>query len=160
MYASRLPSVDMRQEDWISAMDRTSTGHYCVDYCQPPEHADLCHSSYVMSDDLAMHYEFEELYWRLYRVVVTRVQRLRDLDGDHPTQDLRGRPVHQVPLYDSDQAANYAYMVRWRGDLNRERDRYKRQHDFRAIYGKLCLPSCPACKAVTIVIESAKPARS
>lgn len=130
-------------------MDRTSKGHYCVDYCQPPEHADLCHSNVDWQDALAAHYEYEETYWRLYRVVVTKVQRLPDLDGDHPTQDLHGHPVKQVPLYNSDQSADYAWMVRWRGDLDRERDRDKRQHDFRAIYGKPCPSTCTVCQGRT-----------
>ncbi len=131
-------------------MARTTKGHYCVDYCQPPEHADLCYSNTAWGDDLSAHYEFEQTYWQLYRVVVTKIRRLPDLDGDHPTQDLHGKPVHQVPLYDSDQPANYAYMVRWRGDLQRERNPYKRNHDFRKIYGKPCPPSCPTCRGATI----------
>lgn len=130
----------------MNAAKRESKGHYCVDYCQPPEHADLCHSNIQWSDEVGAHQEMEETYWRLYRVVVTKVQRLPDLDGDHPTQDLHGKPVRSVPLYDSDQPANYAYMVRWRGDLSRERDRYKRNHDIRAVYGKMCPQHCPACK--------------
>lgn len=127
-------------------MDPVSKGHYCVDYCQPPEHADLSHSNIDWRDDLSAHYEFESTYWQLYRVVVTKVQRLPDLDGDKPETDLRGRKVSQVKLYDSDQPTQYAYMVRWRGDLNREHDRYRRGHDFRAIYGKTCPPNCPTCE--------------
>jgi hypothetical protein len=127
-------------------MDSTSKGHYCVDYCQPPEHADLCHTNTAWRDDLSAHYEFEDTYWQLYRVVVTRVQRLPDLDGDKPQTDLHGRKVSQVKLYNSEQPTHYAYMVRWRGDLNRERDRHKRAHDFRIIYGKPCAPSCPICE--------------
>lgn len=69
-------------------MDRKSKGHYCVDYCQPPEHADLCHSNIEWRNQIGAHQEIEELYWRLYRVVVTKVQRLPELDGDKPTQDL------------------------------------------------------------------------
>jgi hypothetical protein len=129
------------------ASDRTSKDHYCVDYCQPPDHADLCHSGTEWRDDLSAHYEFEETYWRLYRVVVTKVQRLPDLDGDKPQTDLRGRKVNQVNLYESDSPTHYAYMVRWRGDVNRERNHYKRQHDFRAIYGKHCPASCPICRS-------------
>lgn len=115
-------------------MNRTSKGHYCVDYCQPPEHADLCHTNTEWRDNLSAHYEFEDTYWRLYRVVVTKVQRLPDLDGDKPEQTMRGVKVSQVKLYDSDQPTHYAYMVRWRGDLERERDRHKRQNNFRTIY--------------------------
>ena len=128
--------------------ERKSQGHYCVDYCQPPEHADLCHSNIQYADDLGAHYELEETYWRLYHVVVTKVQRLTDLDGDKPEQDMHGRKVSQVKLYDSDQPTHYAYMVRWRGDLQREHDRYKRPHEFRAIYGKPCRASCPTCRGV------------
>jgi hypothetical protein len=40
----------------------TSKGHYCVDYCQPPEHADLCHANTDWQDDLSAHYEFEDTY--------------------------------------------------------------------------------------------------
>lgn len=95
---------------------------------------------------MSAHYEMEDIYWRLYRVVVTKVQRLPDLDSDHPTQDLHGKPVHAVRLYDSEQPTNYAWMVRWRDDTQREQDRYRRQHDFRRVYNKPCPASCPACK--------------
>ena len=131
-------------------MDRRTKGHYCVDYCSPPEHADLCHSNTDWSDDYAAHFVFEDTYWQLYRVAVTKVQRLPDLDGDKPQTDLHGRKVSQVNLYDSNSPTHYAYMVRWRGDLQRERNRYKRNHDFRNIYGKPCPASCPTCRGITI----------
>ena len=116
-------------------MERKSRGHFCVDYCSPPEHSDLCFCGCEW-DEIGNHLVFESDYWQLYRVVVTRVRRLPDLDGlqNDMGHTRDGKPIKQIPIRLGDTIANKAFEVRWRSDLERETNRFKRLEQIRAIY--------------------------
>ncbi len=117
--------------------ERQSRGHYCTDYCQPPEHSDLCYCGCEW-DEVGNHLVFEADYWHLYRVVVVKVRRVPDLDNMQ--NDLgstrSGQPIKQIPIQLGDTIANKAFEVRWRGDIPREPNRFRRLDAIRALYGK------------------------
>jgi hypothetical protein len=133
-----------------TANERTSRGHYCVDYCQPPEHADLCHMG-VEYDDVGNHLVFEADYWQLYRVVVTRVIRRPEYDG-LKAEDLgltpKGEKISTIAIRQGDTIADKAFEVRWRGDLQREPNRFKRLHSIRHIYGACKFTNCDLIESV------------
>ena len=115
--------------------ERRSRGHFCVDYCQPPEHSDLCYCGCEW-DEIGNHLVFEADYWHLYRVVVIKVRRLPDLDGlqDDLGHTRSGEPITQVPIRLGDRIADKAFEVRWRGDIQREPNRFRRLDAIRKIY--------------------------
>lgn len=125
-------------------MDRTSKGHYCVDYCQPPQHSDLCYSN-VEYDLVGNHLMFEADYWHLYRVGVIMVRRLPDLDGangDDFGKDRKGQQIKTHYIRTGDKLPQKAFEVRWRGDVQREPNRLKRLHAMQHIYGACKFTNC------------------
>lgn len=118
--------------------ERRPRDHFCMDYCQPPEHSDLCYSS-TEWDEIGNHLVFEADYWQLYRVIVTKVRRLPELDSlqnDLGINTRDGKPITQIPIRLGDLTADKAFEVRWRGDLAREPNRFRRLDNIRKIYGK------------------------
>jgi len=98
----------------------------------------LCHAG-VEYDNIGNHLVFEADYWHLYRVVVTRV--IRRPEYDHiKAEDLgvtrTGEKITTVEIRRGDIVADKAFEVRWRGDLQREPNRFKRLQAIREIYGK------------------------
>lgn len=113
------------------------TGHKCVDHCQPPEHADLCYCG-AEWDKVGNHLVFEADYWQLYRVNLTKVQRVPEFDNQQ--EQLQG--FVQIPIRRGDTVANKAFIVRWRADAEREPNRLKRLHAIQHVYGKCTFPRC------------------
>src|SRR5207249_3083575 len=123
---------------------KTKIPHNCVDYCQPPEHADLAFSVAYDDDPVANHCGFANDYWYRFGVVVTKVERLPEWDGRSPDPAPDGRKRVGISLEtgkplpdDKVGLSNHrAYMVRWRDDIEREHDWRKREATIRAIYDK------------------------
>lgn len=111
--------------------------HTCVDYCQPPEHADLAFSAIDCDDPVANHSRFENDYWHRFGVVVIKVERLPEWDGRSPDKGfavslVTGKPMPERKTDSSDRA----FIVRWRDDIEREHDWRKREAAICGIYEK------------------------
>lgn len=109
---------------------RKNPGHFCVDYCQPPEHSDLCYASFD-HNPVTNHFAIEAEYWRAFKVVVTTVIRRPELDNltaDDFSALCTGESITAKALLNGSEPATRAYEVRWRADIGRDRDKGKRLH--------------------------------
>ncbi len=88
--------------------------HGCVDFCQPQEHCDLVHMGYEPTSVVGAHQAIADVYWRGHRVVVTRVERASEFDGE--ITDTRWT---KRPLTASRAETKYAWLVRWRAGIDR-----------------------------------------